>query len=39
MPAVRPRSTPARIIGHMLPDVVYGALHQALPGRVPAEGT
>jgi N-methylhydantoinase B len=26
-------------MGHMLPDVVYGALHQALPGRVPAEGT
>ena len=26
-------------IGHMLPDVVFGCLHQALPGRVPAEGT
>jgi N-methylhydantoinase B len=26
-------------IGHMLPDVVYGCLEQALPGRVPAEGT
>ncbi len=26
-------------MGHMLPDVVYGALDQALPGRVPAEGT
>ena len=26
-------------IGHMLPDVVYGCLHQALPDRVPAEGT
>ncbi len=33
--AVTARST----IGHMLPDVVYGALHQCLPGRVPAEGT
>jgi N-methylhydantoinase B len=33
--AVNARST----IGHMLPDVVYGALDQALPGRVPAEGT
>ncbi len=33
--AVNARST----IGHMLPDVVYGALHQAMPGRVPAEGT
>jgi N-methylhydantoinase B len=27
------------IIGHMLPDVVYGCLDQAVPGRVPAEGT
>ena len=26
-------------IGHMLPDVVFGALHQALPEHVPAEGT
>ena len=26
-------------IGHMMPDVVYGALEQAVPGRVPAEGT
>jgi N-methylhydantoinase B len=26
-------------IGHMMPDVVYGALEQAFPGRVPAEGT
>jgi N-methylhydantoinase B len=26
-------------MGHMLPDVVYGALDQAIPGRVPAEGT
>lgn len=33
--AVNARST----MGHMLPDVVFGALHQAIPGRVPAEGT
>jgi N-methylhydantoinase B len=33
--AVNARST----IGHMLPDVVYDALHQCMPGRVPAEGT
>ena len=26
-------------MGHMLPDVVYGCLQQALPDRVPAEGT
>ena len=26
-------------MGHMMPDVVYGALEQAIPGRVPAEGT
>ena len=26
-------------IGHMLPDVVFGCLNQALPERVPAEGT
>lgn len=33
--AVYARST----MGHMLPDVVYGCLDQAIPGRVPAEGT
>ncbi len=33
--AVVARST----IGHMLPDVVFGAIHQAMPDRVPAEGT
>lgn len=27
------------IIGHMLPDVVFGCLHQLAPGQVPAEGT
>ena len=26
-------------MGHMLPDVVYGCLDQAIPGRVPAEGS
>lgn len=26
-------------IGHMLPDVVFGCLHQAMPDLVPAEGT
>lgn len=25
-------------IGHMLPDLVFGCLHQAIPDRVPAEG-
>ncbi len=33
--AVVARST----IGHMLPDVVFGCLHQAMPDTVPAEGT
>ena len=33
--AVAARST----IGQMLPDVVFGCLHQARPGEVPAEGT
>jgi N-methylhydantoinase B len=27
------------IVGQMLPDVVFGCLHQILPERVPAEGT
>lgn len=26
------------IIGQMLPDMVFGCLHQVVPGRVPAEG-
>ncbi len=26
------------VIGHMIPDTVLGALHQILPGKVPAEG-
>jgi N-methylhydantoinase B len=33
--AVVARST----IGHMLPDVTFGCLHQAMPDVVPAEGT
>lgn len=33
--AVNARST----MGHMLPDVVFGAINQAMPGSVPAEGT
>jgi len=27
------------VVGHMLPDVVFGCLHQMLPDAVPAEGT
>ena len=27
------------VLGHLVPDVVLGALHQALPGVVPAEGS
>ena len=26
------------VIGQMLPDMVFGCLHQAVPGRVPSEG-
>ena len=38
--ALHPAAVYARsVIGHMMPDVVYGALEQAIPGRVPAEGT
>jgi N-methylhydantoinase B len=33
--AVVARST----VGHMLPDLVFGCLHQIVPGQVPAEGT
>ncbi len=33
--AVVARST----IGHMLPDIVFGCLHQAMPDVVPSEGT
>ena len=35
----RPRAVAARhTIGHMLPDVVFGCLHQVMAGGVPAEG-
>lgn len=37
--ARRPMPVSARhVIGQMLPDVVFGCLAQAIPGRVPAEG-
>ena len=37
--AKRPWPVSARhVVGQMLPDLVYGCLHQAMPGRVPAEG-
>jgi N-methylhydantoinase B len=37
--APRPWPVSARhLVGQMLPDVVFGCLDQALPGRVPAEG-
>jgi N-methylhydantoinase B len=35
----RPWAVAARhTVGHMLPDVVFGCLHQVMPGQVPAEG-
>lgn len=38
--ALKPKPVASRhIIGQMLPDVVFGALRQAVPDRVPAEGT
>lgn len=38
--APKPKPVLARhIIGQMLPDVVFGCLRQAVPERVPAEGT
>lgn len=38
--APHPAAVYARsVIGHMLPDIVYGCLDQALPETVPAEGT
>ncbi|MEM7598820.1 MAG: hydantoinase B/oxoprolinase family protein [Pseudomonadota bacterium] len=37
--AKRPAAVSVRhVLGHLVPDVVLGALHQALPGVVPAEG-
>jgi len=38
--APKPAAVASRhIIGQMLPDVVFGCLYQAIPDRVPAEGT
>ena len=38
--APRPSPVASRhVIGQMLPDVVFGCLRQAIPDRVPAEGT
>ena len=38
--APKPAAVSSRhITGQMLPDVVFGCLRQAIPGRVPAEGT
>ncbi|HLY45346.1 MAG TPA: hydantoinase B/oxoprolinase family protein, partial [Stellaceae bacterium] len=35
----RPRAVAARhTVGHMLPDLVFGCLHQVMQGGVPAEG-
>jgi N-methylhydantoinase B len=35
----RPRAVAARhTVGHMLPDVMFGCLHQVMEGGVPAEG-
>lgn len=37
--AKRPAPVAVRhVLGHFVPDLVLGALHQALPGHVPAEG-
>ena len=38
--AQRPSPVAARhVTGQFLPDLVFGCLHQAIPGRVPAEGS
>jgi N-methylhydantoinase B len=37
--ATRPRAVATRhTVGHMLPDLVFGCLHQVMDGGVPAEG-
>lgn len=37
--ARRPAPVSVRhILGHFLPDLIFGALHKAIPGTVPAEG-
>ncbi|MFT5648842.1 MAG: N-methylhydantoinase B [Yoonia sp.] len=38
--ARRPAPVSVRhVLGHLIPDVVFGALHQAMPATVPAEGS
>jgi N-methylhydantoinase B len=38
--AQRPSPVAARhVTGQFLPDLIFGCLHQAIPGRVPAEGS
>lgn len=38
--ARRPAAVSVRhVLGHLIPDVVFGALHQAMPATVPAEGS
>ena len=38
--AKRPAPVSVRhVLGHLVPDVVLGAMHQAMPGHVPAEGS
>ncbi|MFT4742912.1 MAG: N-methylhydantoinase B [Yoonia sp.] len=38
--ARRPAPVSVRhVLGHLIPDVVFGALHQAMPETVPAEGS
>ena len=38
--AKRPAPVSVRhVLGHLVPDVMLGALHQAMPGHVPAEGS
>lgn len=38
--ARRPAPVAVRhVLGHFVPDLVLGALHQCIPGRVPAEGS
>ena len=38
--AQRPAAVAVRhVLGHFIPDVILGAIHTMLPGRVPAEGS
>lgn len=37
--AERPAPVSVRhVLGHLVPDAIFGALHKCLPGRIPAEG-